>query len=131
MYLKGTFLLLKQGDNYMDNQNKQEYIDDSGIFNATRMSRNNGLSANVKLSDWFKYDLLCLFNLIPVFGNIAYIIIAFVIAFGSKTAPSIKTRMQMNFIWAAVIICLEIIAIIVLLVLGVSFANILPFLVNN
>ena len=115
----------------MDNQNNNVYTDESGLFNSTKMSRKNGLSATVKLSDWLKYDLLNLLNLIPVVGSIVLIIISCIIAFGSKTAPSVKTRMQMSLIWAVVLICLYIILIIVLLVMGFSFASILPSIINH
>ena len=114
----------------MDKQN-YTYADESGLFNGAKMSRNNGLSATVKLSDWCKYDLLKLLNIIPVIGNILYIIIACIIAFGDKTAPSVKTRMQMSLIWAVAAVCFYIVLIVIALLLGFSFAGIFSGIINN
>ena len=82
----------------------QPYLDESGLFNENKMARLNGVSANIKLSDWLKADCLSFLNLIPGVGSIIAIVVYCILAFSSKTAKSLKTRYQASLIWS--IVCL-------------------------
>jgi hypothetical protein len=80
--------------------------DESGLFNETKMSRSNGQSAHVKLSDWLKADCLFFLTFIPVIGTIAFAVLSCYLAFNDKTNKSLKTRLQANLIWTCIFVVL-------------------------
>ncbi len=112
-----------QGQQNYYSQN--QYVDESGLFSENKMTRLNGTSANVKLSDWMKADCLQFLNylLFPI-GSIAYLVIYFILAFSSKTNKSMKTRYQANLIWAAIGLGLVLLLFLfIFVVLGVSLGE--------
>ena len=88
--------------------------DESGLFSENKSLRKNGMSARVTLGDWLRLDCLSFLCLIPVLGTIAYLVIYFIIAFSGKTAASIKTRVQANLIWSAIVLAVYIVLIVIL-----------------
>lgn len=116
------------GNQYGYGQNQYGYpgyVDESGLFSENKLKRLNGVSAHVTLGDWMKSDCLSLLNLIPIFGSIAALVIYFILAFSSKTAMSLKTRYQANLIWAAIILGVYILLIIILVAMGVLLSGLI------
>lgn len=69
------------------------------MFNNAKLSEKNGTSATVSIWDWILLDLLSIINIVPIIGTIVWLIIYAVIAFGSKTSPSMKNRILANLAW--------------------------------
>lgn len=91
------------------------------MFENEKIAQENGVSATVGIKQWLLLDLVSLLNIIPIIGSIAAIIIYIVIAANSKTAPSMRNRIIMSLIWAAIFIVLS----LILFALGVfSLASI-------
>lgn len=79
------------------------------MFENEKLANENGMSATVGIKQWLLLDLVSLLNIIPILGSVAAIIIYIVIAASDKTAPSMKYRIIMSLIWAAVFIVLSLI----------------------
>ena len=99
------------------------YADESGLFSENKMARVNGRSANVKISDWLKFDCLSFINLIPVVGFIAYLVIYIIILCSGKTNVSIKNRMIASLIWSGIAVGIWVALILFLAVFGASVAT--------
>jgi len=82
------------------------------MFDEQRLAPQNGVSATVSIKDWIILDCIGFLNLIPILGNIAYIIIILVIAFGGSTAISLKNRVLATLIWVAIGIVISIVVTI-------------------
>lgn len=100
----------------------QQY-DESGFFSENKLGRINGMSANVSLGDWLKFYCLGLLNLIPILGNIAYIVIFFIIGFGSKSAKSMKTYVQASLIFCGIIMAIYIVLLIIFIPILMSMRS--------
>jgi len=92
------------------------------MFDEQRLAPQNGVSATVSIKDWLLLDLLAFLNFIPIIGTIAYIVIILVIAFSAKTAKSMRSRVLMNLIWAAIGI---VVSVIVSLIFGAALVGML------
>jgi len=88
------------------------------MFDESKLQMKNGVNAHVKIGDWMLVDCIGFLNIIPIVGSIAVLVIYLILAFGSKTAGPIKTRMQANFVWAAIILGIYIVLFIILAATG-------------
>lgn len=102
----------------------QQY-DESGFFAENKLARQNGLSARVTLGDWLKIDCIGLLGVVvPGLGSLAAIIIYCIMAFGSKTAVSVRSRIIADLIWSGIGLVISIIMIVVILAaVGPSFSK--------
>jgi len=90
------------------------------MFDEQRLAPQNGVSATVNIKDWLLLDLLGFLNFIPILGSIAYIVIILVIAFSANTAKSMRSRVLMNLIWAAIAI---VVSVVVVLLFGAALLS--------
>lgn len=82
------------------------------VFNDEDLSYRNGDSSTVSVTDWLLLDAIMLLNLIPIVGSIAAIAVYVVIASTRATAPSVQTRIIVNFIWLGVWLILVLIGVV-------------------
>ncbi len=94
------------------------YPDESGLFSENKMSRLNGRSATMKITDWLKYDCLSLLCLIPIFGSIAYLVIYIVLLCSDKTNKCLKSRMLASLIWTGIAVAIWVIVFVLLISIG-------------
>lgn len=74
------------------------------MFDETKLAAENGTSATVSVKHWLLLDCIQFLNIIPIIGTIAALVILLVIAFGGKSAISVKNRIIADLIWLVIAI---------------------------
>lgn len=74
------------------------------MFDETKLADENGTSAAVSVKNWLVLDCIQFLNIIPIIGTIAALVILLIIAFGGKSAVSVKNRIIADLIWLVIAI---------------------------
>lgn len=113
------------GQNYSAQSYQQPYGSDynqTPSYQQPNYVQNNVNNQDEHMSVLAWIGVFCL-NLIPCVGNLVYIIMMFVWAFGNTPKKSLKTYARAQLLILAIVLVLFIIVLIISAIAGVSFAS--------
>lgn len=94
-----------------------------GWLSNDAVSARNGVSGTLGMKEWFAVWALNLVSMIPIIGLIVYLIIFIKLGWGKNTAPSLANQIKFNLLMSIIVLALVIVALIICVAAGVSFAN--------